>query len=114
MRSDDTLLLDMLLAARKIERFAAELSQEQFQSSDLHQSAVIRELQVIGEAARLISKQMKAAHKNIEWTIIAGLRNRIVHEYFRIDLDLLWGVVQEDIPALIQEIELLIPPNVEP
>jgi uncharacterized protein with HEPN domain len=56
MRSDEALLLDMLIASRKIVQFTDTLSQEQFENSELHQSAVIRELQVIGEAARIISE----------------------------------------------------------
>jgi uncharacterized protein with HEPN domain len=111
MRNDAALLLDMLIAARKIVQFSADLTKKQFENSELHQSAVIRELQVIGEAARLISEPTKSSHTEIAWPVIAGMRNRIVHEYFRIDLDLLWDVTQEDIPTLIEQLKPLIPPE---
>jgi uncharacterized protein with HEPN domain len=62
MRSDAALLLDMLIASEKIMQFTANVSQQQFEMSELHQSAVIRELQVIGEAARMISEQTKSEH----------------------------------------------------
>lgn len=111
MRSDEALLLDMLIAAQKIQGFVNTLSQQQFERSELHQSAVIRELQVIGEAARMISEQMKSAYPEIAWTIIAGMRNRIIHEYFRIDLEILWDTIQADIPELMQQLKPLIPPE---
>lgn len=111
MRSDEALLLDMLIASEKIVQFTANLSPAQFETSELHQSAVIRELQVIGEAARMISEQGKAAHQEIEWGKIAGMRNRIIHEYFRLDLDLLWSAAHEDVPKLIEQLKPLIPPE---
>src|SRR5690348_3443198 len=101
MRSDDALLLDMLIAAQKVQEFVGDLSQEQFEQSKLHQSAVLQELQVIGEAARMISEQTKLSHPEIVWTTIAGMRNRIIHEYFRIDLEILWDTIQDNIPELV-------------
>lgn len=111
MRPDETHLLDMLLAARKVQTFAAELSQEEFSRSELHQSAILRELQVIGEAARLVSDSMKTKHNHIKWGEIAGMRNRLVHEYFRISLQVVWQVVQEDIDILIVQLESITFPD---
>ncbi len=109
MRSDESHLLDMLLAARKIKRFAADLTEQGFRESEIHQSAIIRELQVIGEAARLVSEPMKTQHPEMQWVQIAGMRNRLIHEYFRVDLKLVWQVVEQDIDALILRLEPLIP-----
>ena len=109
MRDDKTCFLDMLIAARKIQRFASGLTEEQFNKSELHQSAIMRELQVIGEAARLVSDESKAAHPEIEWDNIAGMRNRIIHEYFRIRLSIVWQTVQNDILPLIEHLEPLVP-----
>ena len=111
MRSDEALLLDMLISSQKIEQFVAEFTQEQFELSELHQSAVVREFQIVGEAARMISEQTKLAHPEIAWTLISGMRNRIIHEYFRVDLDLLWSAIQEDIPELIELLKPLVPPE---
>ena len=113
MRSDAALLLDMLIAGEKIERFVGELDQDQFEKSELHQSAVIRELQVLGEAARQVSEVTRTAHPEIEWVTIIGMRNRVVHEYFRIDFDLMWRTLQEDIPVLVERLKPLIPPETE-
>ncbi len=109
MRDDATYLLDMLLAARKIQKYTDGISETAFRESELHQSAVIREIQVIGEAARLVSAETKAAHPEIEWEQIAGMRNRMIHEYFRIAVRVVWQTVQESIPALIIQLEPLVP-----
>jgi len=109
MRDDSTYFLDILVAARKIQKFSAGLTQERFNESELHQSAIVRELQVIGEAARLVSAEGKTAHPEIDWDKIAGMRNRLIHEYFRVSLRIVWQVVQNDIPALIEQLEPLVP-----
>jgi uncharacterized protein with HEPN domain len=67
MRSDEARLLDMLIAAHNVREFVTDLKWEQFAQSRLHQSAVIRELQVIGEAARLISEETKTKHLTVPW-----------------------------------------------
>ena len=109
MRSDDALLLDMLIAARKAERFLATMSLAEFQANELAQSAVIRELQVIGEAARLVSEATISRSSGVDWRTISGMRNRLVHEYFSIRLDVVWQTVHDDIPSLIVHLEHLVP-----
>lgn len=109
MRNDDALLLDILIASRKVQKFTESLTRDSFSVSDLVQSAVIREIQVIGEAARLISDETKNDNTQIDWSAISGMRNRVVHEYFNIDLDIVWDTIQIDIPLLIQQIEPLVP-----
>lgn len=111
MRKDEAYFLDMLIAARKVQNFAAGLTQESFSESELHQSAILRELQVIGEAARLVSEKGKEAHPEIAWLQIAGMRNRLIHEYFRISLETVWDTVINDIPTLIARLEPLVPPE---
>lgn len=114
MRSDEALLLDILIAARKIRRFSQEMTFEQFQSNELAQSGIIREFQVIGEAARMITDSTQETYGEIDWRAIAGMRNRLVHEYFAIRLDVVWKAIQEDIPPLIAQLEPLIPPDEPP
>lgn len=109
MRRDDALLLDMLIAARKINRFMHSVTVEQFASDELIQSAVIRELQVIGEAARLIPGATRKAIPEIDWHNIAGMQNWLVHQYFSIRLDVVWKTVRQDIPAPIRQLEQLVP-----
>ena len=109
MRRDDSYLLDMLLAARKAAKFAQGLSYERFIQSDLHQNAIFKVLEIIGEAASRISDATREAHPGIPWTDVVGLRNRIVHAYFEIDLDVIWNIVTGDVPALIAELERIAP-----
>jgi uncharacterized protein with HEPN domain len=84
MRRDDALLLDMLIAARKIRTFVQGVGEQDFYRSDLIQSAVLRELQVLGQAARLVTDETRTRLPEVAWREILGLRNRIVHEYFNL------------------------------
>jgi uncharacterized protein with HEPN domain len=111
MRRDDALLLDMLVAARKIARFVQGLTEQEFQSSELVQSGVMRELQVLGDACRMISDETRARHEDIPWTAIAGMRHRIVHEYFDIRLDVVWETVTKSIPPLLAVLERIVAPE---
>jgi uncharacterized protein with HEPN domain len=111
MRDDDALLLDMLIAARKIQRFVAGMTFEEFEANEMAQSAVLREFQVIGEAARLVTDATRTACVGIEWQLIVGMRNRLVHEYFEIRLDVVWETVRSDIPILITQLGQYIAPN---
>ena len=111
MARDDALLLDILIAARKALKFLEGMTWEAFEQSDLHQSAVIRPLEIIGEAARRVSQQTRAAHPEIPWEQMIGMRNRLIHEYFRLNLAMVWETVQDDLPRLIALIEPLVPPE---
>jgi len=111
MWRDDALLLDMLLAARKVIKFTQNITWEQFQVDEMTQNAVMRMIQIIGEAARKVSPQCQQDHPEIPWQGIIGMRHRLVHEYFRIIPDKVWEVVERDIPELIQNLEPLVPPE---
>jgi uncharacterized protein with HEPN domain len=95
MWRDAKFLLDMLLAAQDSQELAA--------------SAV----ELIGEAARRVSEQTRASNPGIDWVAIVGLRHRIVHDYRNIDLDRLWKIVRDDVPALVAELERIVPPEEE-
>lgn len=111
MWRDAAYLLDMLIAAREVLEFSKDLTWEEFQRSSLHQHAIAKALENIGEAARKVSDETKAAHLEIPWSRIVALRHRIAHDYFHLDLLKMWQIVQEDVPALIAMIEPLIPPE---
>ena len=111
MQRDDAYLLDMLLAARRARRFCEGITWEEFERSDLHQHAVFKAIEILGEAARLISAETRRAHAEIPWEQIAGMRNRLIHEYFRIDLPTVWETVRDEISPLIARIEPLVPPE---
>jgi len=111
MWRDEAYLLDMLIAAREARSFSEGLTWEAFQRSSLHQHAIAKALENIGEAARKISETMKAAHPEIPWQDIVALRHRIAHDYFHLDLVRIWQIVHEDVPVLIQLLEPLVPPE---
>jgi uncharacterized protein with HEPN domain len=113
MQRDDAYLLDMLIAARKAIAFLEDMTWEAFAASELHQSAVIRPLEIIGEAAGRMSPATREAHPEIPWTKMIGMRNRLIHEYFRVDLATVWDTVQDDLPPLIAMLEPLVPPEDE-
>ncbi|WP_089726898.1 HepT-like ribonuclease domain-containing protein [Candidatus Thiosymbion oneisti] len=111
MWRDDANLLDMLIAARHAAAFSRDLTWEQFQGSRLHQHAITKALENIGEAAGKVSSETKKAHPEIPWPQIVGLRHRIAHDYFRLDLLRVWEIVTTDVPTLIITLEPLVPPE---
>jgi uncharacterized protein with HEPN domain len=111
MWRDDAYLLDMLLATRKVQQFTQGVTWNQFQGDDLLQNAVMRLIQIVGEAARKVSPEFKQAHPEIPWQGIVGMRNRLVHDYFRIEPSRVWEVIEKDLPALVPLIAPLIPPD---
>ena len=68
-------------------------------------------IEIVGEAASRISDEKRQAHQEIPWSDIVGLRNRIVHAYFEIDLAVVWNIVNDDVPALIRQLEQIAPPE---
>ncbi|MEQ9235917.1 HepT-like ribonuclease domain-containing protein [Coleofasciculus sp. E2-BRE-01] len=103
-------LWDMLQAARRLQEFTAGLSYEAYLESILLQSAVERQLEILGEAARRMSDDFRQAHPEIPWSDIIGQRNVIAHQYEEIRQERIWSVVTSDIPTLITQLEPLIPP----
>jgi uncharacterized protein with HEPN domain len=92
MWRDDAYLLDMLTAARDACAFASRRSRADFDASRMTQYAVAHALQTIGEAAAHVSEEMRVQITDIAWANIVGMRNRLVHDYGRIDRDVFWGI----------------------
>ena len=111
MWRDSAFLLDMLVAAKRAVRYVEPISKEAFLGSDLHQDAVVRALAVIGEAAARITSEVRDAYPEIPWIEIIGMRNRLIHEYFRADLERVWETVIKDIPVLIEILQKIVPPD---
>jgi uncharacterized protein with HEPN domain len=111
MWRDEAWLLDMLQACRKALQHAEGLTEQGFHASALYQDAIIRQLTVLGEAAKQISPEFRDAHPEVPWKKIAGFRDVVVHAYFRLDLDQVWRIVQHDLPGLTVTLERLVPPE---
>ena len=99
-RDADLLIEDILTAIGRIDRYTRGLTHEAFLSDEKTIDAVVRNLEIIGEAARRIPASFAAAYPDIPWQQMAGLRNRIVHDYFGLDLEIIWQIIQGDLPQL--------------
>lgn len=84
----------------KIESFTKGISRENLISDELKQYAVVRALEIIGEAAKNISVSSKKEHPEIPWKEIIGSRDKMIHHYFGVDLNIVWNIIQNDLPDL--------------
>lgn len=110
---DAALILDMALAARDALEFVAGVDEAVFLASRLHQNAVIYSLAVIGEAGGKISPAFRAAHPEIPWREITGMRHRLIHGYAEVRLDVVWAVVQRHLPPLLEALGPCLPPDAD-
>jgi uncharacterized protein with HEPN domain len=99
-RDADLLIEDILAAIAKIEGYTCGVERHTFLADDKTIDAVVRNLEIIGEAARRMPVEFVTAHPDIPWQQITGLRNRIVHEYFGLDLEIIWQIAERDLPQL--------------
>jgi len=111
-REDVALLWDMLQAARQISLFVADVTPAEYADNEMLQAAVERKLEIIGEAARGVSEDFKAAHPEIPWRGIVSQRHFIAHEYGEIRHEKLYRVAAVRIPELIEMLSPLVPPDV--
>ena len=107
MNRDRLYLLDILEAIARIEKYTGQ-GFDAFDRDELVQSWVVRHLQIIGEASRAISPELKAQHPEVPWAVIVRARNIIVHHYFGIDLDIVRGIVEHDLPDLKNQVSALL------
>ncbi len=109
---DRTRLQDMLDAAYKVRAYAAGKSRDTIEANDeVIGFALIHAIQIIGEAAAKIAPEIRAELSGIDWQSIISMRNRIVHDYLRVDYDIVWEVAVVSVPNLIVELEKLLPPE---
>ena len=108
MRPESCYLFDMLQATCDALEFASGLTRARFKNSLLHQNAVLKSLETIGEAASRLSDATRNVHSDIPWREIIGMRNLLVHEYFDVDVDLMWDAVQHDLPKLKGRLESIV------
>ena len=111
MWRDAVSLLDMLKAARKVVEYATGLDESSFIANSRDQDAILRQLTIVGEAAKRVSEEFRTRHPDIPWRRVAGFRDVVVHDYFKVDLQEVWRIVQGDVPPLIDMIEPLVPPE---
>jgi len=107
MRDDRERLLDMLEAIERIQKYTAK-GRESFEEDELIQTWVIHHLEIIGEASRSLSAQLKQEHPETPWSEIAGMRNILVHHYFGVDASAIWNAVDRDLPSLKRQVEVML------
>ena len=103
-RSLKLFIYDIAECINNIGSFLNEISKESFFKDKLRQDAVVRELEIIGEATKNIPDSFRKEYPEIPWKKIAGLRDIIIHTYFEVDLDITWGIIKNDLPELKKQI----------
>ena len=108
MEKDRLYLQHIMEALGKIASFLQGVDRDQFLASDLIRAAVIRELQVIGEAAKRISSEFRQTTPGVPWQEVTGTRDKLVHDYFDVDFEQVWLTCQEDLPLLKRALERIL------
>ena len=109
MQNDPTFLTDMLLAARQVTSYLEDQTLEMLIEDTIRRDAVILQIIILGEAARNVSSIYQEEHPEIPWSSIIGMRNMLVHQYFRTDIEVVWDTVKQDLPQLIKSLIPLVP-----
>ena len=106
-RAIPLLVEDIWEAIEKIERYVSGLNHDTFVKDDKTVDSIVRNLEIIGEAANRLSESFKTQHPEIEWRKIIGLRHRIVHDYFNIDVEIVWEIIQKDLPTFKSQLSVI-------
>lgn len=107
-RDSKVYLDDILQSSAKVIAYTKGFSASKFKSDSKTIDAVIRNLEIIGEAARKLPLEFKKRHSEIEWRKITGLRDILIHEYFGVDHEILWDIVRHKIPKLRSQIQKIL------
>jgi uncharacterized protein with HEPN domain len=107
-RKPSAIIEDMLLCIEHIQSYTTGISFEQFSSHFMTVEACLYNIQVIGEAVSALPKEIKEENPGIKWAAIKGMRNRLIHEYFGTDLQLVWDVITDELPELKNKLEDLL------
>ncbi len=107
-RADKEFVLDMFIACNRIIKYTENMSFDEFLKDYKTQDAIIRNIEILGEATKKVSHQLKEKYNNIEWKLIAKTRDKLIHNYFGVDLDVIWDISKQDIPDLIENLKKLI------
>jgi uncharacterized protein with HEPN domain len=114
MSRDDASLLDMLVAAKDAVAFCQGVTWEEFAGDRMRRFAVARAVEIIGEAARNVSEEVRSSCPRVPWHDVVGTRHHLVHRYFDVDWAILWNIVHADLPDLIEALEPLVPQGARP
>jgi uncharacterized protein with HEPN domain len=107
MRDERVYLNHMIDAIRAVERDIDGVTEAEFRSNEMLQDAVIRQIQILGEACKRLSADLKGAHADVPWRDIAGMRDKLVHDYFGVDVETVWLTARDDLPELVTRLEAI-------
>ena len=99
---------DMLESAEKALEFVRGMGYDEFASDEKTQFAVVRALEIVGEAAKKVPKDLQETYSGIPWREIAGTRDKLIHDYIGVNLSVVWRTLQDDLPSLIGQLETLL------
>ena len=111
MSRDDAYLFDILESSRTALEYMHGKTHEEFSKDMLLQDAVVRRLEIIGEASGRVSSETQKKYAHLPWQAMKGTRNRIIHEYDSIELDIIWDIIQQDLPLLVNELKKIVAPK---
>lgn len=102
---DDLIFIEHILdSVNAIEKFSKGINKDNLISDRLRQSGIVREIEVIGEAVKNISESLKNKHREIEWKEIVGTRDKMIHHYFGVDLNIVWDIIKINLPDLKEKV----------
>lgn len=109
--NEQSFLKDILEAIHRIQSYTEDMNYDAFQSDTKTQDAVMRNLEIIGEATKQLSETMRQQAPHIPWRNIARMRDKLIHHYFGVNLDIVWQVIQNDLPPLMTAINGMLTTN---
>jgi uncharacterized protein with HEPN domain len=113
MKNDQATLLDIVLACRRIGRHLAGVDPQVFHGDEKTQDAIIRQIEILGEAAKRLTPAFRDAHPHLPWKAMAGMRDLLIHQYDQVLIPEVWSTATVDVPAILTAIEPLLPSEPE-